>query len=73
MQLVPDEGARRFYDEAAAGAAALGVCTDVYIVSPEGCGLHLLEPLTAATGGAVYLYPSLEKAALPQVLPGPLI
>jgi len=44
------------------------VCIDVYAASEEGLGLAYLDPLPSITGGAVFLYPSLDEAALPQVL-----
>ena len=66
-----DPEAREFYEEAAAAAAALAVCIDVFVVSAVGCGLSAIEPLAAATGGAMFLYPTLEQAALPQVAPPP--
>ncbi len=66
-----DPEAREFYEEAAAAAAALAVCIDVFVVSAVGCGLSAIEPLAAATGGAMFLYPNLEQAALPQVAPHP--
>jgi len=43
------------------------VCIDVYAASEEGLGLAYMQPLTTITGGAVFLYPSLDEAALPQV------
>lgn len=68
-----DPEAREFYEEAAAAAAALAVCIDVFVVSAVGCGLSAIEPLAAATGGAMFLYPNLEQAALPQVGPPPTL
>ena len=67
LQIVVDAEARDFYEEAAAAAASLAVCIDVFAVSAEGCGLAAIEPLAAATGGAMFLYPCVEDAALPQV------
>ena len=69
MQVAIDEESREFYEEAAAAAASLAICIDLYIVSPAAVGLRCLEPLAISSGGAVYLYPSLDEAALPQVLP----
>ncbi|KAL0031778.1 hypothetical protein WJX79_006935 [Trebouxia sp. C0005] len=66
VQAEPDPSARQFYEEAASAAAALGVCIDVYAASDEGLGLTFMQPLTSITGGAVFLYPSLDEAALPQ-------
>jgi len=40
----------------------------VYAASKEGMGLAYMQPLTSITGGAVFLYPSIDEAALPQVL-----
>ncbi len=67
MQWEPDEAAHEFYEEAAAGAAALGVSVDVYAASAGSCGLAQLGALASASGGALYLYPRIEAAALPQV------
>lgn len=64
--IVIDPEAREFYEEAAAAAASLAVCIDVFAVAEEGCGLAAIEPLAAATGGGMFLYPSPEDAALPQ-------
>ncbi len=48
-------------------AAALGACLDLYAVGSSAClGLRELEPLANGTGGALFLYPSLDAAALPQ-------
>ncbi|DBB07884.1 TPA: hypothetical protein ACH3X3_009279 [Trebouxia sp. C0006] len=66
VQAEPDPAAKQFYEEAASAAAALGVCIDVYAASEEGLGLAYLDPLPSITGGAVFLYPSLDEAALPQ-------
>ena len=61
---------RAFYERAAAAAATAGACVDVFAVaSGEAVGLRLLEPLCAATGGCLFLYPSAEAAPLPQDLP----
>lgn len=65
-QLEVDPGALEFYEEAAAAAASLAVCIDLFVVSGEGCGLTALEPLVAATGGTLFLYPAADQAALPQ-------
>jgi len=67
LQVVIDDDSREFYEEAAAAAASLAICIDLYVVSPTAVGLRCLEPLAVSSGGAVYLYPSLEEAALPQV------
>ena len=66
-QAEPNPAAKQFYEEAAAAAAALGVCIDVYAASEEGMGLAFVEPLCSLTGGALLLYPSVDSAALPQV------
>jgi len=49
------------------------VCIDVYAASEEGLGLAYMEPLSSATGGAVFLYIWLDQAALPQVTASPWI
>lgn len=67
MQAEPNPAAQQFYEEAATAAAALGVCIDVFAASNDGVGLAYLEPLSSISGGAMFLYPSLEDAALPQV------
>lgn len=66
-QVVVDGDSREFYEEAAAAAASLAVCIDLYVASPAAVGLRCLEPLAVSSGGVVYLYPSLEESALPQV------
>ena len=66
VQVEAEPAARAFYEEAAAAAAALGVCIDLYAASEEGMGLAFLEPLGSITGGATYLYPALDEATLPQ-------
>jgi hypothetical protein len=48
-------------------AASLGTCVDLYAVSPSAVGLPFLQPLSQATGGAMYLYAGPEESALPQV------
>lgn len=68
LQYHPDEGAKSFYEEAAVGATAVGACIDLFAISPFSCGLSILEPLAARTGGILYLYPQLEAASLPQVI-----
>ena len=68
VQVVVDGDSREFYEEAAAAAASLAVCIDLYVASPAAVGLRCLEPLAVSSGGVVYLYPSLEESALPQVL-----
>ena len=72
-QWEPDEAAGAFYEEAAAGAAALGVCVDVYAASEGGCGLAQLHALATRSGGALYLYPRIDAAALPQASHAPFI
>jgi hypothetical protein len=67
-QVVIDGDSREFYEEAAAAAASLAVCIDLYVASPSAVGLRCLEPLAVSSGGVAYLYPSLEESALPQVL-----
>lgn len=67
LQVEAEPAARAFYEEAAAAAAALGICVDLYAASEEGVGLTFLEPLGSITGGATYLYPALDEATLPQV------
>ena len=69
MQVVVDDDSREFYEEAAAAAASLAVCIDLYVASPAAVGLRCLEPVAVSSGGVVYLYPSLEDSALPQVRP----
>lgn len=66
-QAEPNPAAKHFYEEAAAAAAALGVCVDVYAASEEGLGLAYIQPLSRVSGGVMLLYPSLADAALPQV------
>ena len=44
------------------------MCIDLYAASEEGMGLAFLQPLCTTTGGSLCLYPSLEEAALPQVI-----
>ncbi|KAK9823450.1 hypothetical protein WJX72_002854 [[Myrmecia] bisecta] len=61
-----DPEAQSFYEEAAAAASLLGVCVDVYAASAEAVGLQFIAPLASSSGGAVYLYPALDQAALPQ-------
>ena len=73
LQVAIDQDAREFYEEAAAAAASLAICIDLYVVSPTAVGLRCLEPLAVSSGGAVYLYPSLEEAALPQVPSPPIM
>jgi hypothetical protein len=67
LQSQPDESAVAFYEEAAVAATAVGVAVDIYAVSPLACGLDMLGCLAGSSGGSMYLYPSLEQAALPQV------
>lgn len=71
LQIAIDPEAREFYEEAAAAAAAMAVCIDLYVVSEAGCGLSAIEPLTVSTGGLLFLYPTPQQAALPQVLVPP--
>ncbi|KAL3139738.1 hypothetical protein ABBQ38_004043 [Trebouxia sp. C0009 RCD-2024] len=66
FQAEPNPAAKHFYEEAAAAAAALGVCVDVYAASEEGLGLAYIQPLSSVSGGAMLLYFSLTEAALPQ-------
>lgn len=49
-----------FYKEAAAAAATLGVCVDVYAVSPFYVGFDVLRPISIRSGGGLVLYPSME-------------
>lgn len=67
MQEGPNEKARKFYEEAALGAASVGACIDLYVVTPLSSGLEMMEPLVGHTGGVMYLYSTTEDAALPQV------
>lgn len=67
MQFQRIDGARGFYEEAAAAAATLRVCVDIFAVSAGYCGLDVVEPLAGSSGGCMFLYPSPEKAGLPQV------
>ena len=67
-QVIIDGDSREFYEEAAAAAASLAVCIDLYVASPAAAGLRCLEPLAVSSGGVAYLYPSLVESALPQVL-----
>lgn len=60
--------ARQFYEQAAVAAASLGVCVDIFVAGVRHAGLAQLEPLANSTGGALFLYPSLEEAAMPQDL-----
>ncbi|KAG2486738.1 hypothetical protein HYH03_014664 [Edaphochlamys debaryana] len=55
-----------FYEQAAAACASLGVCVDLFAVSQGALGLRFLDPLCSSTGGAVYLYPSVDESAMPQ-------
>jgi Sec23/Sec24 trunk domain len=66
LQVALNMDSREFYEEAATAAAALGVCIDIYAITPRALGLHCIDPLALNSGGAVYLYPSSEEAALPQ-------
>ena len=66
--MVIDGDSREFYEEAAAAAASLAVCIDLYVASPAAVGLRCLQPLAVSSGGVAYLYPSLEESALPQVI-----
>jgi len=67
VQTQPDETAAEFYEDSAVAATAVGVAVDIYAVSPLACGLDMLGCLASSSGGSMYLYPSLEQAALPQV------
>eukprot|EP00200_Dunaliella_tertiolecta_P008044 CAMPEP_0202381876 /NCGR_PEP_ID=MMETSP1127-20130417/39382_1 /ASSEMBLY_ACC=CAM_ASM_000462 /TAXON_ID=3047 /ORGANISM="Dunaliella tertiolecta, Strain CCMP1320" /LENGTH=964 /DNA_ID=CAMNT_0048980955 /DNA_START=356 /DNA_END=3245 /DNA_ORIENTATION=- len=61
-----DPQAASFYKQAAVAAAALGCCCDVYAVSSCAVGLDYLAPLPNSTGGAIFLYTSVDDSALPQ-------
>ena len=62
-----DPGATKFYEQAAAAAASLGVCMDIFAACPHRLDLQQLAPVATNSGGSIYLYPVLEDAAMPQV------
>ena len=61
-----DPQAKAFYEQAAVAAASLSVNIDLYAAANGFIGLQTLEALPNGTGGAMYLYPSVEEATLPQ-------
>eukprot|EP00879_Flechtneria_rotunda_P001812 GHRR01001976.1.p1 GENE.GHRR01001976.1~~GHRR01001976.1.p1 ORF type:complete len:996 (+),score=422.55 GHRR01001976.1:2722-5709(+) len=65
---VQDPKSKSFYEQAALAAASMGVVVDVYAAARGYVGLQTLEPLVNSTGGALYLYPSMVEATLPQDL-----
>jgi hypothetical protein len=58
---------RQFWEQAAVAAASLGVCIDLHAVGATALGLPVLGQLPNASGGAMFLYPSPDEAAMPQV------
>jgi hypothetical protein len=64
------ESATKFYTEAGAAAAALGVIVDLYAVSDCFVGLEALRAVAVGSGGSVALYPTplVEECALTQDL-----
>ncbi|KAG7672316.1 hypothetical protein Ndes2526B_g06689 [Nannochloris sp. 'desiccata'] len=64
------ESACKFYSEAGAAAAALGVIVDLYAVSASFVGLEALRGVAVGSGGSLALYPPpiVEECALPQDL-----
>jgi len=64
------ESACKFYSEAGAAAAALGVVVDLYAVSASFVGLEALRAVAVGSGGSLALYPppAVEECALPQDL-----
>ena len=62
-----DPSATKFYEQAAAAAASLGVCMDIFAACPHSLDLQQLAPVATNSGGSIYLYPVLEDAAMPQV------
>eukprot|EP00195_Chlamydomonas_chlamydogama_P017072 CAMPEP_0202896248 /NCGR_PEP_ID=MMETSP1392-20130828/5266_1 /ASSEMBLY_ACC=CAM_ASM_000868 /TAXON_ID=225041 /ORGANISM="Chlamydomonas chlamydogama, Strain SAG 11-48b" /LENGTH=777 /DNA_ID=CAMNT_0049581523 /DNA_START=303 /DNA_END=2636 /DNA_ORIENTATION=+ len=57
---------RQFYEQASVAAASLGVCVDMFAISAGAVGLPVMEPVCNASGGAIYLYTSVDESALPQ-------
>jgi len=64
------ESACKFYSEAGAAAAALGVIVDLYAVSASFVGLEALRAVAVGSGGSLALYPppTVEECALTQDL-----
>jgi Sec23/Sec24 trunk domain len=64
------ESAIKFYTEAGAAAAALGVIVDLYAVSDSFVGLEALRGVAVGSGGSLALYPppTVEECALTQDL-----
>ena len=61
------EPATGFYKEAALRAADGGVVVDLCVASTQYVDLASLQALAALSGGAVFLYRSLEQSTMPQV------
>jgi hypothetical protein len=64
------DSACKFYSEAGAAAAALGVVVDLYAVSASFVGLEALRAVAVGSGGSLALYPppTVEECALTQDL-----
>lgn len=62
--------ASKFYGEAGAAAASIGVIVDVYAVSASFVGLEVLRAIALGSGGTIALYPPPNQAecALPEDL-----
>ncbi len=67
-QWVLNPAAGAFYEEAGSAAAALGVTVSIFAASARTCGLHAMQALAEGSGGCIRLYPSLQQAAIAQVI-----